>query len=135
MTRAVVGMAIALAVVLASVGAQAEEGEGKPKPKSFGGQLSKIEGNSISVLQRGDSGERSESFTTDNDTKVLIETDQDETVPGEGGGTRTRPKLAEAKLSDLKVGQRVTVSYLEGGKAVKVIGHRPPKPRVGGEDG
>lgn len=114
----------------------AAEEKGQPRPQKLTGTLTKVEGAALTVVIRGDSGERSETFSTDASTKVLIETDQDETVKVKGeGGDRdvTRPKTAPVKLADLKIGQRVSVTHTADKKASEVMGLRPPKPRTEGE--
>ena len=126
MVRHVASGLAAAAVLCLAVQARAEEKE-KEKPKSFVGSVAKVEGASLTVVSRSDKGERSETFAVGADAKVMVETDEDvEVKGGEGGGTKKVPKVVEAKLGDLKVGQRATVLYDEAGKAVKVLGHRAP---------
>jgi hypothetical protein len=123
------------AVLVLGLGVLAEE-KGKPRPQKLVGQLAKVEGNSLTLTLRSDAGERSATFTTDASTKIVIETDLDETVKVKGeGGERdvTRPKTAPAKLADLKAGQRVSVTHADG-KATEVVGLRPPKVRKEGEN-
>jgi hypothetical protein len=127
------GWMIAVWLLVIGTVALAEE-KSKPRPQTHAGQLTKVEGNALTVTQRGDKGERSETFTVAADTKILIETAEDETVKvkGEGGErTITRPKVQEGKITDLKVGQRVSVTYAADRKVTQVTGHRPPKPRKG----
>ncbi|MCX5676502.1 MAG: hypothetical protein NTX87_15990 [Planctomycetota bacterium] len=134
-------------------------GEGKreaaQKTAKFSGLLTEVQGTTLTLTRKTDEGKSTESKTFNVDTqatKVLIETDQMESVPGEGGKTVQRPKVIEGTLADLKIGQQVDVVYLvEGTKAVKVFARRPPskegkkegeggtraprpeKPRTGGE--
>jgi hypothetical protein len=128
---------VALAAVLVlGLRLAAEEEKGKPRPQKFTGMLSKVEGASLTITTRGDGGDRSETFTTDAGTKILIETELDETVKVKGeGGDRdvTRQKTAPAKLADLKVGQCISVVHAGDKKASEVTGHRPPKVRKEGE--
>ncbi len=131
--KPMLGWTIAAAMLLMGAVALAEE-KGKPRPQTSSGELTKVEGNALTVTQRGDKGERSETFTIAGYTKILIETAEDESVKvkGEGGEkTITRPKVQEGKLADLKVGQRVSVTYAADKKVTQVTGHRPPKPRKG----
>jgi len=114
------------------------EGERRRGPGRVGGVVGTVSANSVTIVQRGDRGERSRSFSIDKDTQVFVQTDQDENVKvrdEEGERTVKRPKLAKVKASDLKKGQRVTVTFDASRKALKILGHRPPKPRKGGEDG
>lgn len=116
--------------------AQDGEGKGKPRPQKWIGQLSKVEGKKLTVTRRGDSGEASETFTTDKETKIRTETDQDEKfkIKGEGGEREiTRPKTVDAKLADLKVGQRISVTFTPDKKAMEVLGMRAVKQRKEGE--
>lgn len=124
------------AILLLGLRLSADEGKGKPRPQKLTGTLSKVEGNSLTITTRGDGGERSETFTTDGATKIMIETDQDETVKVKGeGGDRdvTRPKTVPAKLADLKVGQRASVVHAGDKKASEVVGLRPAKERKEGD--
>jgi hypothetical protein len=124
-------MTLATAVALLGSLARAEE-EGKPRPQSLTGLLAKLEAAALTVTLKGDGGERSESFAVDANTKIMIQTDQDEQVPGEGGNVRMRPKTVAGKLGDLKAQQRVTVSHLDK-KALEVLVLRVPKARENGE--
>jgi hypothetical protein len=110
------------------------EEKNTPRRQTCTGELTRVEGTTLTVTRRGDSGEKSDTFTLDTTTRVLIETDQDETIKT-NEGDRTRPKRAEAKLADLKTGQRVSVTYTTDNKAVEVVGLRPLKPRKKEGDG
>ncbi len=119
-------------LTLTFVAAGDGEGEkkGKARPKSYTGQLAKIDDKSLTVQTRGDSGEKSETFTFTADTKFRVETDKDETVKvkGEGGErTVTKAVVANAKAADFKTGQRVMVIYDEDRKALDVLGLRAIK--------
>lgn len=131
--KRMLGWTMVASVLLVGSVALAEE-KGKPRPQTTSGELAKVDASSLTVTLRGDRGERSETFTIAADTKILIETAEDETVKvkKEGGErTITQPKVQEGKLSDLKVRQRVSVTYTADKKVTQVTGHRPPKPRKG----
>jgi hypothetical protein len=113
-----------------------------PRPRTMAGVLAKVKDNTLTLTLRGDAGERTETFVLAKDAVVKIESQEDETVKvkGEGGNERTinRPKVIDAKLADLKVGQRVSVTFIqekEGAdkNAQKVLGHRAAKPRKEGD--
>ena len=125
-------------LTLSFVAAEQREGEkgGKARPKTFTGQLTKIDDKSLTVQTRGDSGEKNETFTITAETKFRIETDKNETVKvkGEGGDREvTKAVIANAKASDLKTGQRVTVTYDAEKRALDVLGLRAAKKRTEGE--
>jgi len=111
----------------------APEGERKARQAVFSGRVTAVGPDSITVLRKkGDEkGEESNAFALDaRETKILVETNQMESVPGEGGKTKQRPKVVEGTLADLKIGQQVDVTYIvEGSKAVKVFIRRPAPPR------
>lgn len=131
MQRRIVLMSVA---ILLTVGLAARaEGEGKPRPKSLSGVVSKVDASSITIAQRGEGGERSTAFAIGAQTKILIQTDEDAIVKGEGGTERKIPKTKEAKITDLKADQRVTVTFVEVGKADSVLVQRPAPVRKGGE--
>ncbi len=116
----------------------AHEGKRWPKEITISGEVTKVEADSIAILSKGGDTrpDQTKRVTVDSTAKVLIETDQMESVPGEGGKMKDRPKTAEGSLSDLKVGQRVTVTCTEdAAKALKVLVLRtaPPKPSREGE--
>jgi len=113
-----------------------------PKTAKFSGLLTGAQGMTMTVTRKTGSErnpvDESKTFTVSTtETKVSIETNDMETVPGEGGKTVQRPKVVEGTIADLKIGQRVDVTYIiEGSKAVKVFVRRtPPKGREGGEGG
>jgi hypothetical protein len=113
---------------------RAEEKPAPPKPTILRAEVSRVEGSSLTVTVRSDKGERTETFTVGADTKVRLETADDETVKikGEGGEREvTRPKTVEGKLADLKPGQRVSVTCTSDKKVTEVLGHRPPKKKEG----
>lgn len=106
--------------------------KGKPRVMSATGVVSKVDASALTLLQRGDSGERSIQFALGAQTRVLVQTGEDEVVKGEGGRERKMPKTKEGKTVDLKFEQRVTVSYTEVGKADSVLVLRPTPPRKEG---
>lgn len=121
--------AVTTALALVSIGI-AEEKD-RPRPKTLTGQVSKIDAGALTVLQRGDSGERSTTFTLSPQTKILVQTDADEKIKGGEGGERIVAKTREGKIADVKVEQRVTVSFIETGKADSILVLHAPKPRKG----
>jgi len=124
--------AVTTALALVAIGI-AEEKD-RPRPRNLTGQVSKIDTGSLTVLQRGDSGERSTTFAISPQTKILVQTDEDEKIKGGEGGERTVPKTREGKIADVKVEQRVTVGFVDAGKADSVLVLRAPKPRKGESD-
>jgi hypothetical protein len=131
-------VAVAAMLVVAPA-ALAGEKEGKgAKTLTLTGEVTKLEGNTMTVsVKKGERAAAEEkAIEVSKDTKILIETDQMESVKGEGGKTRERPKIAEGTAANLKVGQRVNVGYTEdAGKAVavKILILRPPAAKTGGE--
>jgi len=128
-----------LALVVAT-GAWAGEKEGKgPKLITVSGQLTKVEAAAITVSRKKEGQDvESKIIAVDKDTKILIETDEKEVVPGEGGKVKEKAKVIEGTLADLKVGQRVTVACTEdGSEAVKIFVPRaaPPKQDKEGKEG
>jgi hypothetical protein len=116
--------------------------EAAQKTAKFSGLLTGAEGMTMTVTRKTDEGKTTDSKTFNVDaqgTKILIERDQMESVPGEGGKTVQRPKVVEGTLANLKLGQQVDVTFLiEGTKAVKVFARRaaPPKGnKEGGREG
>ena len=120
-------LVVAAAMLVLAPLALAKEGEGKAKTVTVAGELVNVETGFIAVAVK--KGERAAAETktiaVDGDTKVLIETDEMESVPGEGGKMKQRPKIAEGTLADLKVGQRVMVGCIaDGSKALKILVQR-----------
>ena len=137
-----IGYALLLAAVagtLVFAGAAAGEERKAPKTLTVSGILASVEGGAITVSFKKDEGrtEGTKTVVVDKETKILIETNEMESKPGEGGKIVQRPKVVEGTLADLKVGQRVTVTCTaETGKAVKVFVNRtPPKENKEGEGG
>ena len=119
-------VAAAAMLVLAPV-ALAKEGEGKAKTVTISGELTKVGPGLIEVSVKKGEKAAAQPMIIDVDagTKVLIETDQMESVPGEGGKMKQRPKIVEGALEDLKAGQRVVVGCIaDGSKALKILVQR-----------
>jgi hypothetical protein len=91
--------------------------------------VSKIDAGALTVTQRGESGERMTTFTIGAATKILVQTNEDQVVKGGEGGERKIPKTREGKVGDVKVGERVTVGFIETGKADSIMVLRPTPPR------
>ena len=109
-------------------------GERKTKEIVYRGEVTNVEAGSISLaIKKGENrAAETRTIAVDGDTKILIETDEMESVPGEGGKTRQKPKVAEGALADLKVGRQVSVSCVgEDARATKVFIYRPVPPRQG----
>jgi len=118
-------VAMSIVVVADTVGQE----KGKPRAQSASGVVSKIDGTSLTITQRGDSGERSTMFAIGAQTKILIQTNEDNIVKAEGGNDRKVPKTKEGKIADVKVDQRVAVGFAEAGKADSVLVLRASPPR------
>ena len=139
--RYVLFVAAAAMLVLAPAAILGAKEKEAPKLSNVSAELAKVEAGSISVIVK--KGENSATVTrtiaVDGDTKIHIETDQMESVPGEGGKTREKPKVVEGSLDDLKtmVGRRVMVGCTEDGlKALKILVPRAAQPKKeGGKEG
>ena len=106
----------------------------KPRMRVFGGEITKADGKSVTVLRRGDSGESSQTFAITKDTQILLQTDKLEVVgQGEGGEAKKRPVMEKGSPADLQPGKRVTVGTMADNTAVKIVVLPAPKPRKGGE--
>jgi hypothetical protein len=104
--------AIAVAVALAfTLPARAEEGAKPEKPKKheYTGKITKIDGMSVTVKKK----DEEKTFTAMEKVKVM--------VPGKEAG----------ELSDLKVDDKVTVTYVEedGKNVASKIQHTDTKPK------
>lgn len=134
MSRMFGTFALCSALIVAAVSV-AQEGEGGPRPKTISGTVSKVDSSSLTLAQRREGGaEQSETFQVDAKTKILIETDENETVTGEGGNQRQAPKKKVGKLDEVKTGSRAQVSYVEAGKATAITVFRAPPARKGEGD-
>jgi Cu/Ag efflux protein CusF len=106
---ATAALAVALAVALPAR-AEGEKAEKKAeKPKQYTGEITNIEGGSVTVKKK----DEEKTFTTGEKFKVV--------VPGKDAG----------ELSDLKVGDKVTVHYREqdGKNVASRIVHSEAKPK------
>lgn len=103
--------------------------KGRPQSKNLTGAVSKVDPTSLTVLQRGDSGDRTTLFAISPSTKILLQTNDDETAKAGEGRERKIPKTKEGASSDIKLNQRVTVSFTETGKADSILVLRPMAPR------
>lgn len=105
---AAAALALALSVAL-PLRAEEETKAEKPKQRQFTGEITKIEGSSVTVKKK----DEEKTFTASDKVKVV--------VPGKEAG----------ELSDLKVGDKVTVHFVEeGGKDMaKRIVHADAKPK------
>lgn len=118
-----------IALLLVGFGqiASAKE-ENKPRPKTLRGIFSKVDGGTLTVITRGDSGEKTHAINVDAKTLVERETDLDETTnTGEGGRPVTRAKREKVALTDLKEGVQLSVTYVENQPATSVLVLRPKK--------
>mgnify|MGYP000642788976 CR=1 FL=1 len=107
------------------------ERDGAPRLTRVAGEITAVGGASVMVTSRGDRGETTLNIVIRTETKIRLETGETETVVGEGGREVRKPKFAEGALADLKVGQRVSVTCVDGNKAVEVIAYRPKATREG----
>ena len=122
-----------LAVVIALGTHGSAQEKGKARSQMVTGVASKVDANSLTLTQRGDSGERMTSFAITPQTKVLVETSEDMVVKGEGGRERKIPKTREGKVAEVKVEQRITVAFTEAGKAdsVRILRSLPARKKEG----
>lgn len=112
----------------------AEEEARAPKTKRVSGTVQSHNGNSLTILQTGDSGEKQHTFGLGSNVKILVETDQWEDKTGEGGRTEKRRVIAEGVPADLTEGKQVTVTVTQGdGKAVNITVRAARQKREGGE--
>jgi hypothetical protein len=108
------------------------EGGGQPRARSVGGVVESVAGSTLTLAQKGDGGARTVTVTLDGNTKIQVQTAEDEEVAGEGGKTKRRPKVVDGSAADLVAGKRVSVSELNG-TAVSVLVLRDAPKREGGE--
>lgn len=119
----------------------AQGGERKARQATCSGRVTAVGPDAMTVTRKtGDERkpvDELKTFTLDaQETKVQIETDQMEALPGEGGKPAQRPKVVEGTISDLRIGQQVEVMYtVDGNKAVKVFVRRVVPPKPGGGEG
>lgn len=122
----IASLCAALALAFAGVrGASAAEKKGPPTHTARG-ELTKIEGKSLTVTSKGDSGEKSVTVTADDSTKILLPSDK----PAAGGKEGAKgTQHVEGKLSDLKVGDRVSVTYKDDNTATRIEVGKPQAPK------
>ena len=103
----------------------AEEKNVPPNP-TVGGEITKIDGQSITLTTTGDKGTKDTVVTVNDQTKVHIETA--DMVPS-GNEGKTKHKVVDGAMSDLKVGQKVSAT-LNNGTAISITVKfvAPPKP-------
>lgn len=107
------------------------ERDGAPRPTRVSGEITAVGGASIMVTSRGDRGETTLNIIIRTETRIRLETGETETVIGEGGREVQKPKFAEGAMADLKVGQRVNVTCVDGNKATEVTVLRSRASREG----
>jgi ferric-dicitrate binding protein FerR (iron transport regulator) len=103
-----------------------------PAEKRFSGRVTEISGNTITVATGGEKAAKSTVITLDSATAVSVESDEMESVQGEGGQLKQRRRVVAGTLGDLAVGKRVTVTEV-GGVITKVLVMAAPVRRSGGE--
>ena len=102
-------------------GKQNKEG----KKSTIVGEISKIDGQSITITSRGDNTVRDTIVVIGAQTKILLETGEKVAREGKEGGFQ--PKMSDGTTADLKIGQRATV-LLQNGMTVSVtIKFKPPQ--------
>jgi hypothetical protein len=133
MKRMSVPLALSLSLVVLSAAWAGDEGNRGPRPARTGGEITKVDAASISIMQKKEGGPGQEqTYKIDQNTKVLVQSDEMETVEGEGGRKFERSKWVDGKVEDLKAGQRVNITYLND-TATKIELPKPPAPKAGGE--
>lgn len=126
-------IAFAVAFLAISAFVLAEGDKEAPKVKNVYGQVSAVDGGKVTVKGRGEGGEVTSTFTVvEGTTKIQVATGEFEEVKGDNGAARKRPKFAEGKLEDLKVGVRVNAKVKEDGTALSV-NVLPANTREGGD--
>lgn len=109
----------------------AHEGPPKPKEVQLTGRVVRIEPQALTIVRKRENADETRTVALDGDTKILVETDQVDLVPGEGGRMQQRPKVVAGTVADLKVGRQVTVVCTdEGRRAVKVLVQRAAPPKL-----
>jgi hypothetical protein len=121
-----------------------EEKKAEKKGGKVTGVLSKIDGTKLTVTTKGDGGEKTTEFTTNDKTKFFkeeaaevkkegekkegdkpVEKKAEDKKPADGekkpAEKKPAPKRTEIKLSDLKTGSRVAVMAGEDKVATEVV--------------
>lgn len=107
------------------------EAERKAKDVRYSGEVVAAGEATVTLRIRKDEGKGVESHTLKitADTRILVETNEMISTPGEGGKTTQKLRVVEGAAADLRVGRRVVVNCAEDGvMALKVLVQRvPPK--------
>ncbi|MCU0706165.1 MAG: hypothetical protein MUF18_19550 [Fimbriiglobus sp.] len=96
----------------------AQEKKADKKAAKVTGALTKVEGDKLTVTLKGDGGEKTEVYTTNDKTKIF---QQEAAAPAKEGEKKPAPKRTEIKLADLKTGSRVSVMAGEDKVATEVV--------------
>ena len=113
-----------VAVLVAFVGVmcvQAAEGDVKAdvkKPLRAFGKVAKVEGQVVTVTVKKEGAESELALTVNDQTKIKLETGVMEKVEG---SERAKPKMADGKLEDVKVGSMVRANYGEDKVATEIV--------------
>lgn len=107
-------------------GKPVEKGDGKKvaRAQRIFGELKSIADGTLVLVARGDGGEKETKVTTNDRTKVTLETAEDQKFKGEDGKERTRPVRKEGKVADLKPGMRLAVTASADKVAMQIIALR-----------
>lgn len=146
-------LVVVAAMLVIAPAAMAADGEKKVKMVTVTGELTKVEAAAITItitvaVKKGEAKVAEEkTIPFDKDMKIMIESAENEPVPGEGDKIKEKAKIIEGSPNDLKVGKRVMVGFTEDGKAIKILvlrekpkgegkegKERPPTPRKPGGD-
>jgi hypothetical protein len=103
-----------------------------PSEKNLSGQVTEISGNTVTISTGGEKAAKTTIITLDSATAVSVESDEMESVQGEGGQQKQRRKVMAGTLGDLAVGKKVTATEV-GGVITKVLVRAAPARRSGGE--
>jgi ferric-dicitrate binding protein FerR (iron transport regulator) len=111
----------------------AEEGGGRgTKPSRVAGEVESFVNGTLTLKQRGDGGDGTQTVSIPSGATIRIETDQTEEVTGgEGGKTKRRTVLAAGSTADLVAGKRVSVTVTDGA-VTEVVVHRAAAKKEGG---
>ena len=108
-----------------------ERGERKVRKRRVSGTVESRDGNTLTIVHKGDSGSKTHTFDLGN-APVLLETDEYETVTGGEDGKRKQRKFAKGNPYNIERGQRVTVTSMDTAIS-EVRVYLPKKKREGGE--
>lgn len=96
----------------------------KKKPQApthtINGSIAAVGADSVTLSSKNEKGPHSEEIPVGPNTKIFIETDEDETVvaPGKKG---TRPKQIPGTLASLVVGERARATVSAGGETLEIL--------------